>query len=67
MGGTEGAHRAAILLGVVATARNVGVDVEKYLCRAFERRGTWRERYGLGAAALTPAAYARAMEQRSGP
>lgn len=55
-GGTEGAHRAATLLGVVATARNVGVDVEKYLCWAFERRGTWRHRYDLTAADLTPAA-----------
>ena len=65
-GGTEGAHRAATLLGVVATARNVGVDVEKYLCWVFERRGTWRERYRMGAAELTPAAYKRAMELRQG-
>jgi uncharacterized Fe-S cluster-containing radical SAM superfamily protein len=62
VGGTEGAHRAAILLGVVATARNVGVDLEKYLCWVFERRGTWRDRYGLTAAELTPAAYKRATE-----
>jgi hypothetical protein len=63
-GGTEGAHRAAVLLGVVATARNVGVDVERYLCWAFERRGTWCNRYGLTAADLTPAAYERAIEGR---
>jgi hypothetical protein len=62
VGGTEGAHRAAILLGVVATARNVGVDLEKYLCWVFERRGTWRDRYRLTAAELTPAAYKRATK-----
>lgn len=63
-GGTEGAHRAATLLGIVATARNVGVDVEKYLAWAFERRGTWKDRYGLTPAELTPAAYKRAIEAR---
>lgn len=63
-GSTEGAHRAATLLGVVATARNVGVDLEKYLTWAFERRGTWRSRYNLAAADLTPAAYKRAIEAR---
>lgn len=63
-GSTEGAHRAATLLGVVATARNVGVDVEKYLTWVFERRGTWRDRYNLAAADLTPAAYKRAIEGR---
>ena len=63
-GGTEGAHRAAILLGIVATARNVGVDVERYLCWVFERRGTWRERYGLSASELTPSAYKRSLELR---
>ncbi len=61
-GSSEGAHRAATLLGVVATARNVGVDVEKYLCWVFERRGTWKDRYALTAADLTPAAYKRACE-----
>lgn len=63
-GGTEGAHRAAVLLGVVATARNLGVDVERYLAWVFERRGTWRDRYGLPAADLTPAAYKRVIEGR---
>ncbi len=63
-GGTEGAHRAAILLGIGATARNLGVDVEKYLAWAFERRGTWRHKFGLAAAELTPAAYKRALEAR---
>lgn len=60
-GGTEGAHRAAILLGIVATAKNVGVDVEKYLCWVFERRGTWKNRYNLLPADLTPAAYKRSL------
>jgi hypothetical protein len=61
-GGTEGAHRAAVLLGIVSTARNVGVDVEKYLCWVFERRGTWRSRFGMTPAQLTPAAYRRSIE-----
>lgn len=60
-GGSEGAHRAATLLGVVATARNENIDVEKYLVWVFERRGTWSDRHKLDAAALTPAAYKRAM------
>ena len=61
-GGTEGAHRAAVLLGMVATARDVGVDIEKYLCWVFERRGTWRDRHRLTPAELTPAAYKRTIE-----
>lgn len=60
-GGTEGAHRAAILLGIVATAKNVGVDVEKYLCWVFERQGTWAHRFNLAPADLTPATYKRAL------
>lgn len=62
-GSSEGAHRAATLLGVVGTARNLGIDVEKYLCWAFQRRGTWKDRYKLTAADLTPAAYKRATEK----
>ena len=60
-GSTEGAHRAATLLGVVVTARNEGIDVQEYLTWVFERRGTHREKYGLTAANLTPAAYKKAM------
>ena len=62
-GSTEGAHRAATLLGIVATCRNLGVDPLGYLAWAFTRLGTHRDIYGLSAAELTPAAYARAAPQ----
>lgn len=58
-GGTEGAHRAATLLGVAATCRRQAVDYQAYLVWAFERRGTQRDKHGLSAAELTPAAYKR--------
>ena len=38
--------------------------LEKYLTWVFERRGTWRDRYNLAAADLTPAAYKRTIEGR---
>lgn len=56
-GSTEGAHRACVLLGIVATCRAIGVPVEAYLSWAFERLGTHRERYGLPLDELTPAAF----------
>ena len=56
-GGTEGAHRAAVLLGIVATCRRSGIDPLSYLTWAFERQGTHAKRYGLSAPELTPAAY----------
>lgn len=59
-GSTEGAHRAATLLGVTATCRSLGVDPLGYLSWAFTRLGTHRDVYGLSAAQITPAAYARA-------
>ena len=60
-GGTEGAHRAAVLLGIVATCRRLKVDVEAYLTWVFVRVGTHRDKYELSAAHLTPAAYLRAQ------
>lgn len=60
-GGTEGAHRAAVLLGIVATCRAVGVDPRSYLCWAFERRGTHKAIFGLTAEQCTPAAYKAAL------
>lgn len=57
-GSTEGAHRLAILLGIVATCRALGVDGEAYLAWVFTRLGTHRDRYDLKASELTPAAYA---------
>ena len=56
-GSTEGAHRACVLLGIIATCRVLGVPTQAYLTWAFERLGTHRERYGLAAEQLTPAAY----------
>lgn len=60
-GGTEGAHRAAVLLGVIATCNRLDVDPEAYLNWVFVRRGTHRAKYGLSASELTPAAYKRAI------
>lgn len=61
-GGTEGAHRAAVLLGIAATCRRVKVDLRAYLTWVFIRRGTHRAKYDLTAAELTPAAYKRSLE-----
>lgn len=56
-GSTEGAHRMATLLGVVATCRAHGVDPQAYLAWAFTRLGTHRDVFGLTAEQLTPATY----------
>jgi hypothetical protein len=56
-GSTEGAHRACVLLGIVATCRAIGVPVQAYLAWAFERLGTHREHFGLPLEQLTPAAF----------
>jgi Transposase IS66 family len=63
-GGTEGAHRAAVLLGIAATCRRVRVDFEAYLAWVFVRRGTHRHKYDLSATELTPAAYKRFLAQK---
>jgi transposase len=65
-GSTEGAHRAATLLGIAATCRALGLDTEAYLAWAFTRLGTHRDLYGLSAAELTPAAFARAQAPPDG-
>jgi transposase len=56
-GSTEGAHRACVLLGIIATCRAVGVPVQAYLTWAFERLGTHRDVYGLVVEEMTPAAF----------
>jgi hypothetical protein len=56
-GSTEGAHRACVLLGIVATCRTVGVPVQAYLSWAFERLGTHRDVFKLPLEAITPAAF----------
>ena len=62
-GGTEGAHRAAVLLGIVATCRAVGVDPRGYMTWAYQRRGTHKARFGLTAEQTTPAAYKAALAE----
>jgi len=64
-GSSEGAHRMAILLGITATCRAVGVDPLAYLGWAFTRLGTHSDVYNLPAAQLTPAAYAASISQKS--
>lgn len=56
-GSSEGAHRACVLLGIVATCRAIGVPVQAYLAWAFERLGTHRDHFGLDIAEITPAAF----------
>lgn len=56
-GSTEGAHRACVLLGIVATCRALGVPVQAYLAWAFDRLGTHREQFGLELEQITPAAF----------
>ena len=59
-GSTEGAHRACVLLGIVATCRAVGVPVQAYLAWAFERLGTHRNIFGLRLDEMTPKAFKNA-------
>jgi hypothetical protein len=56
-GSTEGAHRACVLLGIVATCRAIGVPVQAYLAWAFDRLGTHRAHFGLDLEQMTPAAF----------
>ena len=56
-GSTEGAHRACVLLGIVATCRAIGVPVQAYLTWVFEHLCTHRDMFGLSIEALTPAAF----------
>ena len=60
-GSTEGAHRACVLLGIVATCRAQKVPVQAYLAWAFERLGTHRDVFALPLDALTPAAFKKAI------
>ena len=65
-GSTEGAHRAAILLGIVATCRAIGINAEEYMSWALTRLGTHREKFGLAASEMTPAAYKHARDAVTG-
>jgi transposase len=61
-GSTEGAHRACVLLGIVATCRTLRVPALAYLAWAFERLGTHRDLFALPLEELTPAAFKKTLE-----
>lgn len=60
-GSTEGAHRACVLLGIVATCRAQGVPAQAYLAWAFERLGTHRDVFDLPLETVTPAAFKKSL------
>jgi transposase len=60
-GSTEGAHRACVLLGIIATCRAIGVPIQAYLAWAFERLGTHRDVFALDIGEMTPAAFKRTL------
>jgi hypothetical protein len=60
-GSTEGAHRACVLLGIVATCRGQRVPAQAYLAWAFERLGTHRDVFNLLLEAITPAAFKKTL------
>lgn len=62
-GSTEGAHRAMVLMGIVATCRRTKVDPVAYMAWAFDRLGTRRKRDGHTASGSTPAIFRKKTEQ----
>jgi hypothetical protein len=60
-GSTEGAHRACVLLGIVATCRALRVPVQAYLAWAFDRLGTHREVFEIDLEEITPAAFKKTL------
>jgi transposase len=66
-GSTEGAHRACVLLGTVATCRAIGVPAQAYLAWAFDRLGTHRDVFGLPLEEMTPAAFKRRLAELARP
>ena len=60
-GSTEGAHRACVLLGILATCRAIAVPAQAYLAWAFERLGTHRDLFDLAPEQLTPAAFKHSL------
>ena len=60
-GSTEGAHRACVLLGIVASCRALDVPVQAYLSWVFERLGTHRDQFGLEVHEMTPAAFKKTL------
>ncbi len=60
-GSTEGAHRACVLLGIVAACRALRVPVQTYLAWAFDRLGPHRDVFGLDLEDITPAAFKKTL------
>ena len=60
-GSTEGAHRACVLLGIIATCRALAVPAQAYLAWAFDRLGTHRKDFGLVLEQTTPAAFKKTL------
>jgi transposase len=60
-GSTEGAHRACVLVGIIATCRALRVPAQAYLAWAFERLGTHRDLFDLPLEELTPAAFKKTL------
>ena len=60
-----GAHRWAVLLGVIRTAQKCGVHVESYLTWLFDHMGTHREKLGTRPDDLTPMAYKALVDSRA--
>jgi transposase len=60
-GSTEGAHRACVLLGIIATCRALRVPAQAYLAWTFERLGTHRDVFDLPLEELTPAAFKKTL------
>ncbi len=60
-GSTEGAHRACVLLGIIATCRAQRVPAQAYLTWAFDRLGTHRDLFALPLEEMTPAAFKKTL------
>ncbi len=60
-GSTEGAHRACVLLGFIATCRAQRVPARAYLARALEHLGTHRDIFALPLEAMTPADFKKTL------
>ena len=61
VGSTEGAHRACVVLGIIATCRAVGVPLQAYLTWAFERLASHHDVFGLSLEEMTPAAFRKTL------
>jgi hypothetical protein len=61
-GSTEGAHRACVLLGIVATCRALRVPAQAYLAWAFTRLGTHRDDLRSPLEEMSPSALKKTLE-----